>query len=139
MRKIQHSPCQQLILMKMTILRYLHQQFPHQQDIFSQNTCKKTIHQITHTCNDKIHVGSVQRRRRGKGRGRTGVTRSSQRQSTIPWSSVNPESDAAPPQLTFTPADTPDLYLSPNPQPIDFFHCLFNAPVLQHLVEETNR
>ena len=55
------------------------------------------------------------------------------------WQAVNEESDFSPTPFPFLDVTGPTLQLPPNPQSVDFFRQLLDGPVIQHLVDETNR
>ena len=55
------------------------------------------------------------------------------------WQAVNEDSDIPPAPFPFLEVTGPTLQLPMNPQPVDFFRQLLDGPVIQHLVDETNR
>lgn len=93
--------------------------------------------------------GSGRGRGRGPGRGRCSGRRRGSRGDggsslhpavePLNWQATNEESDIPPTPFPFLETTGPTLQLPPNPQPIDFFSQLLDGPVIQLLVDETNR
>lgn len=59
--------------------------------------------------------------------------------SSIPWQSIQCDTDSAPPSLQFDEQTGHSLELPSHPEPVHFVSNFLDDSVLGHVVEETNR